>query len=61
MAIDALQLLPDDPLLDDDVAAAAALDEPDELLLELLELPQPAATSAVSAAASNVTRTFMVC
>jgi len=57
-----LQLLPDEPVLaDDDVAAAAALDDPAELLLELLELPQPAATSAVSAAATNVTRTFMAC
>ncbi|HTU97801.1 MAG TPA: hypothetical protein VMF14_18270 [Solirubrobacteraceae bacterium] len=59
MAMVALQLLLDEPLLD--VAAAAALDDPDELLLELLELPQPAATSAVSAAATNVTRTFMAC
>src|ERR1700759_517681 len=51
MAIAALQLLPDEPL-DDELAAAAALDAPDELL-ELRELPQPAATSAVSAAAAN--------
>jgi hypothetical protein len=54
MAIDALQLLLADA---DDVPAAAA--ELDELLL--LELPQPAATSAVSAAATNVTRTFIAC
>jgi hypothetical protein len=56
MAIDALQLLLADV---DDVPAAAAELDVDELLL--LELPQPAATSAVSAAATNVTRTFIAC
>jgi hypothetical protein len=59
MAMAALQLLPDEP--DDEPAAAAELDVADELLLLLLELPQPTATSAVSAAATNVTRTFMAC
>src|ERR1700759_1235803 len=57
MAIAALQVLLDEP--DDEPAAAAEL-EP-ELLLLLLELSQPAATSAVSAAATNVTRTLMAC
>jgi hypothetical protein len=58
-----LQLLPDEPLDDADVvAAAAALEvDPPELLLLLLELPQPTATSAVSAAATNVRRTFIAC
>jgi hypothetical protein len=44
------------------VAAAAALVVPPQLLLALLfELPHPAATSAVSAAATSVKRTFMAC
>jgi hypothetical protein len=59
MAIDALQLLPDEPLAEDDVAAAELVAP--ALLLLLLELPQPAATSAVSAAAANVTRIFIAC
>ncbi len=60
IAIDALQLL---VAAADDVPAAAAELEvaAGALLLLLLELPQPTATSAVSAAATNVKRTFMVC
>jgi hypothetical protein len=60
MPIDAVHLepLPDDALDELEVgAAAAAL----LLLLLLFELPQPAATSAESATATNVTRTFMAC
>src|SRR5579875_617303 len=58
IAIVALQLLPDPPAaLELALAAALALE-----LAELLDdelLPQPAATSAVSAAAANVSRTFI--
>jgi hypothetical protein len=64
MPIEAVHLEPLDP--DDapdelEVAAAAALVLPPLLLLLLFELPQPAATSAVSAAATSVTRTFIAC
>jgi hypothetical protein len=60
IAIDALQLLlaaaDDVPVAAAELVAAGAL-----LLLELLELPQPTATSAVSTAATNVKRTFITC
>ncbi len=63
MPIDAVHfepLEPDDvPAALEVVAAAAALELPLLLLLLLFELPQPAATSAVSAAATSVKRTFM--
>src|SRR5437660_6533564 len=53
MAMVALQLLPEP---EDD---AAALELPAALLLLLLDEPQPTATSAVSAAAISVRRTFI--
>jgi hypothetical protein len=61
MPIDAVHLepLPDDALDELEVGAAAAALL--LLLLLLFELPQPAATSAESATATNVTRTFMAC
>src|ERR1700760_992016 len=55
IAIVALQLLPE-PELD---AEAAALEPPPQLELLLLLLPHPAATSAVSATAASVSRTFI--
>jgi hypothetical protein len=62
MPIDAVHLEPLEPEDVPDalelVPAAAALLLP-LLLLLLFELPQPAATSAVSAAATSVKRTFM--
>src|SRR6185312_17448847 len=59
MPIDAVHLEAPDALAELEVPAAAALEVPALLLLLLFELPQPAATSAVSAVATSVTRTFM--
>jgi hypothetical protein len=63
MPIDAVHLEPppDDPLDELEVAPAAALVLGALLLLLLFELPHPAATSAVSAAVTSVTRTFIAC
>jgi hypothetical protein len=62
MPIDAVHLEPppDEPP-ELEVAAAAALVLPALLLLLLFELPHPAATSAVSAAATSVIRIFIAC